>query len=121
MISLLNVNFATEKDLEESSYLFEDLGPQRAYMYDLALYSIRNPKSKFMCVVCKIKDSIIGISLLSKEVNIDYYDSHFSIRDYINLDKISRYFHSRIIFFESHKNFVQYTKVIFTEILKSIY
>ena len=120
MISLLNVNFATEKDLEEASYLFEDLGPQRAYMYDLALYSIRNPNSKFMCVVCKIKDSIIGISLLSKEVNIDYYDSHFSIRDYINLDKISRYFHSRIVFFESHKNFVQYTKVIFTEILKLI-
>ena len=120
MISLLNVNFATEKDLEDASYLFEDLGPQRAYMYDLALYSIQNPNSKFMCVVCKIKDSIIGISLLSKEVNIDYYDSHFSIRDYINLDKISRYFHSRIIFFESHKNFVQYTKVIFTEILKLI-
>ena len=120
MISLLNVNFATEKDLEEASYLFEDLGPQRAYMYDLALYSIRNSNSKFMCVVCKIKNSIIGISLLSKEVNIDYYDSHFSIRDYINLDKISKYFHSRIIFFESHKNFVQYTKVIFTEILKLI-
>ena len=120
MISLLNVNFATERDLEEASYLFEDLGPQRAYMYDLALYSIRNANSKFMCVVCKIKDSIIGISLLSKEVNIDYYDSHFSIRDYINLDKISKYFHSRIIFFESHKNFVQYTKVIFTEILKLI-
>ena len=120
MKSLLNVNFATEKDLEEASYLFEDLGPQRAYMYDLALYSIRNANSKFMCVVCKIKNSIIGISLLSKEVNIDYYDSHFSIRDYINLDKISKYFHSRIIFFESHKNFVQYTKVIFTEILKLI-
>ena len=120
MISLLNVNFATEKDLEEASYLFEDLGPQRAYMYDLALYSIRNSNSKFMCVVCKIKNSIIGISLLSKEVNIDYYDSHFSIRDYINLDKISKYFHSRIIFFESHKNFVQYTKIIFTEILKLI-
>ena len=120
MISLLNVNFATEKDLEEASYLFEDLGPQRAYMYDLALYSIRNANSKFMCVVCKIKNSIIGISLLSKEVNIDYYDSHFSIRDYINLDKISKYFHSRIIFFESLKNFVQYTKVIFTEILKLI-
>ena len=120
MISLLNVNFATEKDLEEASYLFEDLGPQRAYMYDLALHSIRNSNSKFMCVVCKIKNSIIGISLLSKEVNIDYYDSHFSIRDYINLDKISKYFHSRIIFFESHKNFVQYTKVIFTEILKLI-
>ena len=120
MISLLNVNFATEKDLEEASYLFEDLGPQRAYMYDLALYSIKNSSSKFMCVVCKIKNSIIGISLLSKEVNIDYYDSHFSIRDYINLDKISKYFHSRIIFFESHKNFVQYTKVIFTEILKLI-
>ena len=120
MISLLNVNFATEKDLEEASYLFEDLGPQRAYMYDLALYSIRNDSSKFMCVVCKIKNSIIGISLLSKEVNIDYYDSHFSIRDYINLDKISKYFHSRIIFFESHKNFVQYTKIIFTEILKLI-
>jgi len=58
MISLLNVNFATEKDLEEASYLFEDLGPKRAYMYDLALYSIRNSSSKFMCVVCKIKNSM---------------------------------------------------------------
>ena len=44
----------------------------------------------------------------------------YSSRNAINLDKISKYFHSRIIFFESHKNFVQYTKLIFTEILKLI-
>ena len=38
----------------------------------------------------------------------------------MNLDKISRYFHSRIVFFQSHKNFAQYTKVIFKEILRLV-
>ena len=60
------------------------------------------------------------IPLLSKEVNIDYYDSHFSIRDYINLDKISKYFHSRIVYFISHKNFTQYTKTFMKEILRLV-
>ena len=121
MISLLSVNYADEKDLENSVYLFDQLGDESNYMYQMALHSIRNKDtSKFMCVVCKIKDSIIGICLLSKEVNIDYYDSHFSIRDYINLDKISKYFHSRIVFFASHKNFTQYTKIFMKEILRLV-
>ncbi len=121
MISLLSVNFATEEDLKASNYLFDDLGNEAEHFFDMAMYSIKNKdKSKFMCVVCKIKEHIIGICLLSKEVNIDYYDSHFCIRDYMNLDKISKYFHSRIVFFQSHKNFAQYTKIIFKEILRLV-
>ena len=121
MISLLTVNYATEKDLENSVYLFEQLNEQSNYMYQMSLHSIRNKdNSKFMCVVCKIKEQIIGACLLSKEVNIDYYDSHFSIRDYINLDKISKYFHSRIVYFISHKNFTQYTKTFMKEILRLV-
>ena len=38
----------------------------------------------------------------------------------MNLDKISKYFHSRIVFFESHKNFSQFTKVFFKEILRLV-
>ncbi len=121
MISLLKVDFANEDDLKKSTYLFEQLNDKSSQMYDLALYAVKNKeKSKFMCVVCKINEHIVGICLLSKEVNIEYYDSHFSIRDYMNLDKISKYFHSRIVFFESHKNFAQYTKVFFKEILRLV-
>ena len=121
MISLLTVNYADEKDLQKASYLFEQLNGESDLMYQMALHAIRNKAtSKFICVVCKINQHIVGICLLSKEVNIDYYDSHFSIRDYINLNKISKYFHSRIVFFASHKNFTQHTKTFMKEILRLI-
>ena len=82
MISLLSVNFATEQDLMQASYLFEELGEQRSYFYEMSLYAINNQEeSKFSCVVCKINDKIISICLLSKEVNIEYYDSHFNINN----------------------------------------
>ncbi|MCQ2817206.1 MAG: DUF4821 domain-containing protein, partial [archaeon] len=120
MISLLKVDYATEADLKNGCYLFDQIN-DADYMYSLALHTIQHKEeSKFMCVVAKINDHIIGICLLSKEANIDYYDSHFSIRDYINIDKISKYFHSRIVFFASHRNFAQYNKIFLKEILRLV-
>ncbi len=37
------------------------------------------PDSSYMAFVCKIFDDIIGAFVISKDVNLDYYKSHFHI------------------------------------------
>jgi hypothetical protein len=121
MISLLQIEFSTPQDLIDSAYLFEQVDPVTAGRnYLMAHESINNPNSKFTCVTAKIKNSCIGIFLISNEVNISYYDSHFNIRDLSNLDKISKYLQGRIIFYLCHKNFSQYTKILLKEITRLV-
>jgi hypothetical protein len=38
-----------------------------------------NPDSPNLSFVCKIYDDVIGAFLLAKDVNLDYYKSHFHI------------------------------------------
>jgi hypothetical protein len=38
-----------------------------------------NPDSQNVSFVCKIQDDVIGAFLLAKDVNLDYYKSHFHI------------------------------------------
>jgi len=118
LISLMQANFATLLDLENSIYLFENAGSDANYIYNICCEAINNEDCKFNCITVKIESNVIGICLISKEINIDYYDSHFTVRDYLNLDKLSKYYHGRILFFSLHKNFTQHTKLVFKEITR---
>ena len=120
MVSLLRVDFAKEEDLVKSAYLLENLDCNSAEEYfALASEAIRNSEnSKFLAVTAKVEESNIGIFLLSKEINCGYYDSHFNIRDYSNMDKISKYLQGRVIFFLTHKNFSQMTNLMMKEIMR---
>jgi len=118
LIHLLKVTKSNKKDLTNSAYLFENLGSEGESMFNLANETISNQHSKFICVSAKINENNIGIFLISKEVNVSYYDSHFNVRDYTNLEKISKYMQGRIIFFLLHKNFQPHIKLIFKEIVR---
>lgn len=118
LITLIKAEYSSREDLEQSVYLFENIGKDSSYLYQICLEAISRPDCKFYCVSLKINSSIVGICLISKEVNIDYYDSHFNVREFINLDKLSKYFHGRILFFSLHKHFVQFTKIAFKEIIR---
>jgi len=120
MISLLNVNYATKEDLYNSTFLFENLKDPKEEnrLFEVAYESIVSKTTKFTTICAKINESIIGIFIVSKEVNINYYDSHFTIREFSDIDKISKYSQGRVLFFSMHKNFQQHTKLILKEILR---
>jgi hypothetical protein len=118
MTSLIKFKYSDNNDLLKSAYLFENFGKNEDKYYSMALNSITDKTSKFICITVKINLNNIGIFLVSKEVNIAYYDSHFNIRDFSNLDKINKYFHGRIIFFAIHKNFKQHTKLFIKELAR---
>lgn len=118
MIPLINVQYSKMEDLVSSSYLFEQLGSSADHYYKLSYDAINNKGSKYSCITSKINENNFGIFLISKEINIDYYDAHFNIRDFSNLDKINKNFHGRILMFAVHKNFQQYTKLIIKEITR---
>ena len=120
MISLLNVNYATKENLYNSTFLFENLkdAKEENRLFQIAYESILNKTTKFSTICAKINESIIGLFIVSKEVNISYYESHFTVRDFSDIDKISKYSQGRILFFSMHKNFQQHTKLILKEILR---
>jgi hypothetical protein len=116
--SLIKLKYTSHEELVNSFYLFESLGNNAETTFNICKEAIKSKESKFICVTAKINDNIIGIFLLSKEANIAYYDSHFNIRDYSNIDKIMKYYHSRILYFQVHKNFTQYNKLILKELMR---
>jgi hypothetical protein len=128
MISLIEMKYSSKEELIKSTFLFEnyenrdsELGTNFSEVsYNLCDEAIKNPNSKFLCVSAKIHENIIGIFLISKEVNIDYYDSHFNIRDFLNVEKLSKYLHGRILFYSVHTNFHQHTKVFVKELLRLV-
>lgn len=54
--------------LEEKDKIFDD-------MYE----AIINPDSQNLAFVARIEEEIVGAFLLAKDVNLDYYKSHFHI------------------------------------------
>jgi len=118
MTSLIKFAYAEGNDLLKSAYLFDNFAENSDRYYQTALEVISDKNSKFSCITAKINNNNIGIFLISKEVNIAYYDSHYNIRDFSNLDKINKYYHSRIVFFAIHKNFKQHTKLFIKELAR---
>lgn len=118
LVILIKASYCTEEDLKKGAYLFECLDNDSVYMYNICLEAIKDEECKFKLIVIKINDNVIGLTLISKEINLDYYDSHFNLRDFVNLDKLNNIFNGRIYFFSVHKNFRQFNKLILKEVTR---
>jgi len=67
-----------EKDLEEARDLILPLDESKEMhetLYDCAL----NPTSTNYGFIAKVFDQVIGAFVLSKDVNLEYYISHFHV------------------------------------------
>lgn len=72
------VHRVTGEDLDEAKELIDDLDEAQNFfksLYDCAI----NPASTDFGFVAKIMDQIVGCFILSKDVNLDYYTSHFHV------------------------------------------
>lgn len=93
--------------LEEASYMANAL-------YDCAV----NPSAKNYGFVAKVHDEIVGAFVVSKDVNLEYYISHFHIQDQILIAEQDRKSHSRLIHSCVNPIFERSTRFMLKEVLR---
>jgi len=76
----LYVQRVVQDDLAEASELMGCLEESKA-MYDSLYDCAVNPSSTNYGFVAKVFDQIIGAFVISKDVNLEYYISHFHVQD----------------------------------------
>ena len=60
--------------------------------------SIKNPSSKYQTFTVSCSGEVIGMYTISKNVNLEYYISHFFVQDQIILDEHPRGKHGKIMY-----------------------
>jgi len=53
--------------------------------------------SKMIAFTVKANHLAVGVLIISKNVNLDYYASHFNVQDHIILKEHPKELHSRLI------------------------
>lgn len=113
----LQVRRAQKEDLEKVKELIENLEDKQT-VYDGIYESTINPDSPNLAFVCKIYDDVIGAFVMAKDVNLDYYKSHFHIQDSILMNEHERKGHTRLIFSVINPIFERSTRYILKELLR---
>lgn len=63
-------------------------------------------------------EELIGIYTISKNVNLDYYISHFFIQDQIILDEHPRHNHGKVVYSFVNPLFIKNVRFILKEIMR---
>ena len=83
-------------------------------LYDCAV----NPASTNYGFIAKVMDEIIGAFVISKDVNLDYYISHFHVQDQILISEQDRKSHTRMIYSCVNPIFEKCTRFMLKELLR---
>ena len=83
-------------------------------LYDCAV----NPSCRNYGFVAKVHDEIVGAFVVSKDVNLEYYISHFHIQDQILIAEQDRKSHSKLIHSCVNPIFERSTRFMLKEVLR---
>jgi len=87
-------------------------------VFDSFKESTVNPDSSNLAFVTKIDDEVIGLFILAKDINLEYYKSHFHIQDSILLNEHERKAHTRLIYAVINPIFEKSTRFMLKELLR---
>lgn len=113
----VHVHRARDEDLQGVKDLLDTTDDKQA-SYDLLYEATMNPDSSNLSFVCKIGSDVIGAFLLAKDVNLEYYKSHFHIQDSILLTEHERKAHTRLIFSVMNPIFESSTRFVLKELMR---
>ena len=74
----LQISRAVKEDIEKFRDLIETLEDKKQ-IYETLYEATLNPDSPNLAFVCKIYDDVVGAFVLAKDINLEYYKSHFHI------------------------------------------
>jgi len=113
----LYVQRVGQEDLAAASDLISELDeakPMYGALYDCAV----NPAATNYGFVAKVYDQVIGAFVISKDVNLEYYISHFHIQDQILIAEQDRKSHARLVHSCVNPIFERATRAILKELLR---
>ncbi|EAR95092.1 hypothetical protein TTHERM_00641200 (macronuclear) [Tetrahymena thermophila SB210] len=117
---LSNTLFIRKSKLEDMQYvapLFSNL-INKQQIYDDTLEAITQTASRKVAFSVFCDQSLIGIYVVSKNVNLDYYISHFCVQDHIILKEHPMTCHTKLIHTALNPLFTKNTRFILKEILR---
>ena len=113
----MHVRRAVVDDLETINDLIAGLDNEKAIQDDV-YNSIVNPDTKMQTYISKIASTLTGLFVTSKDVNLEYYRSHFHIQDSILLNEHDRRGHTRIIHSVVNPIYERSTRFCLKEVLR---
>ena len=111
------VRRAVPDDIEDIHTLTAHLDNKQVIDDDV-YNAIISPESIYQAYVAKILNTIIGIFVISKDVNLNYYKSHFHIQDSILLPEHDRRGHTKILHSVVNPIYERNTRYCLKEILR---
>lgn len=105
------------EDMDEAKELVSTLDEAKPMIDDLYDCAV-NPDSTNYGFVSKVHDQIIGAFVISKDVNLDYYISHFHVQDQILIAEQDRKSHSKMLHSCINPIFEKSTRIILKELLR---
>lgn len=112
-----SIRRAKADDIEDCQVLTSYLDNKDQINEDL-YNAIISPESIYQAYVAKILNSIVGVFIISKDVNLNYYKSHFHIQDSILLKEHDRRAHTRIVHSVMNPIYESSTRFCIKEILR---
>jgi len=111
----------TKADLDQIKTLIESSGTDEEATADI-MKQITNAATSFasanLSFSARIDNTVIATFLISKDVNLDYYISHFHIQDQILLSEHERKGHTRLLYSTCNPIFEKSTRFFLKEILR---
>lgn len=104
-------------DLEDAQELIGGLDEAKKFydcLYDCAV----NPSATNFGFVAKVAGQVVGCFALSKDVNLDYYTSHFHVQDQILIGEQDRKSHTRLVHSCVNPIFEKSTRFMLKELLR---
>ena len=80
--------------------------------------SIQNPESRWISFAARVEDSVVATFLITRDVNLEYYKSHFHLQDQILMREHDAKGHSRLVYSVINPIFEKSTRFLLKEILR---
>jgi hypothetical protein len=121
----IKVRLADLQDLDQADYLLQALSDDLSadqyfsHLQTTIKDSILLPEdSPYRTFAAKCQGDVIGLFVVSTDVNLEYYRSHFKIEDYIQLELHDRADHTRLLYSLINPIFLRCQRLILTDILR---
>jgi len=113
----LNVYLAEADDYARAKEFLLPLMNNNEALDSVTEVLVNGDKTK-QCFLIALNADIMGVLVMSKDVNLPYYQSHFHIQDYILLREHQRTQHKRIVTFVINPIFEKYSRFVLREALR---
>ena len=105
------------EDLPKAEYILSTMHHSQKIKSDI-IHSLTQSSSKLVSFTVSCGEEVIGMYVVSKAVNLDYYISHFFVQDNIILDEHPKECHTKLIHAILNPLFSKSVRYILREILR---